>query len=291
MRLVRGGLDDGGWSAVAPAFAQAALAHYADFGHAAIYTFKTGQLVARLGRSAAEPLALCLVRSLIDSSREDLIPEFRHYAAALSDWRSNDDAKPTGDDFFGLDVKRALDLAANSGGDVEALYSALLHANALNWLHFDLKRQDAVRQPVSQNVTWLSFTHGITFANAVRGLCIDQPALWPQGLLQMACFAGRNARYLDRETNYHAEWAVDDGATFLRGAFERLFDHAAPEPIVSAHLVKVVTAVDREVDHAPSAPYTPILLAALNRFLNSPLKRRHALRTAEQALGFVAAEG
>jgi len=35
----------------------------------------------------------------------------------------------------------------------------------------------------------------------------------------------------------------------------------------------------------------PTLAAALNRFLLSPLKRRHALRSARQALAFVALEG
>lgn len=290
-RLARGGIAEGGWTLVEPALARAALSHYADFGHAAIYTYKTRQLIGLLGESVAEPLALLLVRALIDAWREDLIPEFRHYATALADWQPDGAERPTGNDFFGFGVKPALNLAARSGGDVHALYTALLHANALNWLHFDLKRQDAVRQPVSHNVNWLSFTHGVTFSNAVHALCTAHPALWPQGLLQMACFAGRNVRYIDIERDYAAEWAVEDHAGFLESAFDGLFDHGQPEPIVSAHLVKVVTAVDEEVARDPQAPHAATLLAALNRFLHSPLKRRHALRTAEQALGFVAAEG
>ncbi|MGF1626740.1 MAG: Rieske (2Fe-2S) protein, partial [Alphaproteobacteria bacterium] len=238
VRLARGGLADGGWPLVETALARAALAHYADFGHAAIYTYKTRQLIALLGDAVAEPLTLLLVRSLINAWREDLIPEFRHYATALAEWRSDGPERPRGEDLFGFGVKQALELAARSGGDIPALYAALLHANALNFLHFDVRRQEATRQPVSHNVGWLSFTHGITFANAVRALCTVQRALWPQGLLQMACFAGRHVRFVDIEHDF-AEWQVADGAAFLAATFQRLFDHAQPEPIVSAHLVKL----------------------------------------------------
>jgi hypothetical protein len=41
----------------------------------------------------------------------------------------------------------------------------------------------------------------------------------------------------------------------------------------------------------PQAAWVPTLAAALNRLLHSPLKRRHAARTARQALNFVAQEG
>lgn len=290
VRIARGGLAEGGWAAVEPALARAALAHYADFGHSAIYTYKTRQLVALLGAAVEEPLTLMLVRSIINSWREDLIPEFRPYADALAAWQADGPARPTGDDLFGFGVKSALELAGRAGGDIRGLYSALLHANALNFLHFDQQRQQATRQPVSHNTGWLDFTHGITFANAVRALCEAHPLLWPQGLLQMACFAGRNARFVDIEHDYR-EWFVADPTAFLDATFRRLFDHAQPEPIVAAHLVKLTTAVAEEAALAPDAAYTPVMLAALNRMLDSPMKRHHALRTAEQALGFVVAEG
>jgi hypothetical protein len=35
----------------------------------------------------------------------------------------------------------------------------------------------------------------------------------------------------------------------------------------------------------------PTLLAAVNRFLHEPLRRKHPLRSARQAMDFVAAEG
>jgi hypothetical protein len=41
-------------SSIRPAIGEAALAHYADFGHCAIYTLKAGQLIASLVATSAE---------------------------------------------------------------------------------------------------------------------------------------------------------------------------------------------------------------------------------------------
>ena len=81
----------------------------------------------------------------------------------------------------------------------DAIYQELLLANAINLLSFDISQQDKVQVSVSGNVGWLDFTHGITFANAVRKQCSKYPELWPQGLLQMACFNGRNAGFTNEE--------------------------------------------------------------------------------------------
>jgi hypothetical protein len=84
---------------------------------------------------------------------------------------------------------------------------------------------------------------------------------------------------------------VKDGAAFLDSALKGLLDHGQQEYIVSIHYVKLLSAVKAEVTAAPEAPWVPVLLAALNRFMNAPFKRKHALRTARQAMDFVAAEG
>jgi hypothetical protein len=78
---------------------------------------------------------------------------------------------------------------------------------------------------------------------------------------------------------------------FLDAALKGLLDHGEQEYIVSIHYVKLLTAAKAEIAAAPNAPWAPTLLAALNRFMNGPFKRKHSLRTAHQALGFVAAEG
>ncbi|NNG04536.1 MAG: hypothetical protein HKM95_10605, partial [Inquilinus sp.] len=289
--LARGALAGGlSYAEIEPDLARAALAHYQDFGHSAIYVLKTGELIARLGQGVAEPLLLALVRSLVYARREDLIPEFRAYGPALARWDGSGDRPPNAADFRRLSVTKALDRALASSADIPGLYAALLEATAWQMLNFDLDRQDRTAQPVSQNVSWLDFTHGLTFANAVRELCTHTPALWPAGLLQMACFLGRNAGFVDAGQDVSA-WAVDDAPAFLAAAEARLFDHGQPEYIVSAHLVKVAAAARSELAAAPNAPWAPTLLAAVRRFLESPLKRRHALRTARQALDFTALEG
>ena len=66
-----------------------------------------------------------------------------------------------------------------------------LHAN--NMLAYDMDYQEHTDRSFRDNVGWLDFTHAITFANAVHLECAKFPKLWPQGLLQMACFSGRNA--------------------------------------------------------------------------------------------------
>ena len=289
--LLRGALAEGlGYRELEAPLAEAALAHYQDFGHSAIYVYKTGQLIERLGPAVAEPLLLALVRSLVFATREDLIPEFRKYGEALAAWDGRGERQVGAEDLARLSVPRALALSLEASADPKALYHALLGAAARQFLQFDLSLQERVDNPVSQNVGWLDFTHAVTFANAVRVLCERHPQLWPRGLLQMACFVGRNAGFVDRELDT-ATWRVPDRRAFFAQAFHGLLDHGQAEYIVSAHLVKLLSAVHAEVEAAPAAPWVPDLLAATNRFLHSPLKRKHAARTARQALGFVAAEG
>lgn len=290
VRMLRGALASGlTYHDLEPAFARAALAHYADFGHSAIYVLKTGQLIAALGPAVTEPLLLALTRSIIYSSREDLLPEFRSYAKVLARWDEAGSKPATPDDFFGLSVDKALERTLESGAAPEAAYLALLGANARHLLAFDLPLQGRTKGPISNNVSWLDFTHGITFANAVRHLCGRYPELWPQGLLQMACFAGRNSRFIDRALETES-WRVADPVTFVGQIRENLLDHGQFEYIVSCHQVKLTLAVEDELAAAPGDEIATALSSGLNRFLNSPLKRRHSLRTARQAMAFVAIE-
>ncbi|MDP6706554.1 MAG: Rieske (2Fe-2S) protein [Alphaproteobacteria bacterium] len=288
---VRGALKQGlDFAALERPLTEAALAHFQGFGHAIIYVAKSGELARRLGPELLEPLLLPLVRGLIYSRREDLIPEFRNYRPALDAWDGQGRARVGQEDFQGLSVNRALALAGTASADTGALYHALLGALAWNFLHYDLSMQDRTDNPISRNIGWLDFTHGITFANAVRTQCEKFPELWPQGLLQMACFAGRNAGFLDDGVDETA-WRVDAPLAFLEAGLDGLFDHGEFEHIVACHYLKTTMAAYREVLAAPEAPWASTLAAALNRLLHSPLKRRHATRTARQALTFVAQEG
>lgn len=289
--LIRGALAAGmGWLELEPAFARAALRHYLDFGHGAIYVVKTGELIERLGDDIQEILMLSLTRGLITAWREDLIPEFRDYADIHANWGKDANQSLTPEDFEGLGPDRAMALAATSNQSPQELFDVVFEMSCRSFLRYDhLACQEQIDKPVSHNRTWLSFTHEITFANAARQLASRNPDLWPAALLQICCFFGRNANFLDHSVDM-SEWVVDDPKAFLGDVLESLFDHGRFEYIVSAHLIKTVTAIASEVENTPDAPWVPTLLAALNRFLHAPLKRRYPMRVMTQALSFVAVE-
>ncbi|MGH6962662.1 MAG: Rieske (2Fe-2S) protein, partial [Dongiaceae bacterium] len=228
---VRGALAEGRHFAdLEQAFTAAALSHYADFGHSLIYVVHTRRLIARLGAAVELPLLLALVRSLVYATREEFIPEFRRYAAALEAWPRHR-RKPTGDlPRTGALLDRSIndtlatvvEQAAHT--PVEALYGALLGAGAFNLLRFDARFQAQTDGTIAQNVGWLDFTHAITFANAVRLQCGKFPELWPPALLQMACFVGRNTGFVDRTIDVDA-WRVDDRTAFDAGCIAQILDH------------------------------------------------------------------
>ena len=291
--MLRGGLAAGlEFADFERAFSRAALAHYNDFGHSLIYVTKAGRLIERLGPGVAEPLLLSLARGLVFATREDLIPEYRDYAKTLARWgRAANGADPSHEDWRGLGVNKALSrTVASSAVAPIRLFHALLGANARNLLTFDAEHQDRVRIPVDDNVGWLSFTHGITFANAVRLQCSRFPELWPPALLQMACFSGRNAPYTTDEGDGEA-WLVEDMDAFLETAVERLYDHGAGEFIVSVHLLKTVLAAREELRAEPPPDVADLVVAGLNRFLHARLKRRQVRRSVYQAMKFVAYDG
>jgi nitrite reductase/ring-hydroxylating ferredoxin subunit len=273
-----------------PAFGEAALAHYADFGHSAIYAFKAGQLIDRLGEAVAEPVLLALTRSLVYATREDRLPEFRGYAKALAAWRGQGAEPATAADFVGLSIEAALSRAvASSGRPVREIYDALLGAAAWNLAHFDRAIEQATDNAIADNVGWLDFTHALTFANAARHICADRSALWPRALLQLALFVGRNKAYVAADEDI-ARWRVTDGPGFLARELGGIYDHGIAEPIIACHRVKVLLALEDELEAAPAAPWAAAMLAAVNRYLNTPMKRHHGLRTATQARDFVARE-
>src|SRR5690349_3730337 len=150
---LRGALDGGvARGEIGRALGRAALSHYADFGHSAIYTHKTGQLIERLGRQSALPVMLALVRSLVNATREERLPEFRGYDKARAAWdgAATEPAQPQ--DFIGLSIDEALSRALRSAGrKPREVYDALLGAAAWNLLHFDLAYDDATDNQIADN--------------------------------------------------------------------------------------------------------------------------------------------
>jgi hypothetical protein len=293
--LLRGALAEGWQFAdLDRILTTAALRHYAGFGHSLIYVLHAGQLIERLGPNVEAPLLLALIRSLINASREDLIPEFRRYPLALAAWPRDSVADGNAANparFLGRSVNDTMSATLDAAASTPAanLHRALLGASAMNLLRYDVRYQQRVDNTVAENVGWLDFTHALTFANAVRLQCSKFPELWPQGLLQMACFVGRNNGFVDDRVAVEA-WQPADRESFTRGCVARVMDHGEPDYIHSAHLVKTFLAAEEEIEAVPSEAMQGVIMAAVNRYFSEPWKRKHARRTAHQALDFVALE-
>jgi nitrite reductase/ring-hydroxylating ferredoxin subunit len=289
IRLTRGALATGdAFGAMEHALARAALAHYADFGHSTIYVPKAGVLIRRLGEDIAEPVLLSLVRSMVSAFREELIPEFRAYGDAVETFgtKPNGAAPPT-TDFNRLNANKAVAFTAEHGtAPALDLFRSLLGANATNMLTMDLKHLADLDQPYGSDFGWLDLTHGLTFADAVLDLCGKYPELWPQGLLQMACFSGRNIGHDDPNVDLE-DWRVSDPEAFFQEVEQTLFDHGHDEYIVSVHLVKTAQAVRNLLASQEAGSAGDIALASLNRLLASPVRRKMVRRAARQAMRFV----
>jgi hypothetical protein len=228
---------------------------------------------------------------LVRARREERLPEFRGYAKALAEWDGSGTTPAHASDLIGLSVDGALRRTlASSGRPMRELYDALLGAALFNLLHFDTASEHATHNAIADNVGWLDFTHALTFANACRHICEERPDLWPRAALQLALFIGRNRKYVRRSVD-PAQWNVNDREAFLADAANTLYDHGIPEPIIACHRLKVLIALEDEFRAAPDASWGVAACAAVNRYLNTPMKRHHGLRLAAQALDFVEGEG
>ena len=80
-------------------------------------------------------------------------------------------------------------------------------------------------------------------------------------------------------------------AQFFTDEVENLFDHAKEDYIVSVHLLKTLLAARALVSSGAAGASAHWVLAATNRFLHEPFKRKHVRRTMKQALAFVERDG
>jgi nitrite reductase/ring-hydroxylating ferredoxin subunit len=290
--LLRGALTAGRTVAeLLPTLVTAALAHYADFGHSLIYAVKTAQLVERLGHGTAEPLLLMLARSLVYATREDLLPEFRDFHARVANWGDvHEPCAPLDSAALRRTTPKSAMAAVSAWAahhPPEAIFAVLVESAAWTLLHVDERLLVSVEAKLADNISWLDFTHMLTFAEAADTAVHLRPALWPAVLLQLACFIGRNAGYVDASLDARS-YAVADIASFISERRNALFDHGRSRFIISVHLVKTLLAASSLMTALPVQ--APLLAASLNRFLTAPMKGRHVLRTARQMWDMVEQE-
>ena len=259
------------------------------------------------------PVLLAWLRMLVYATREDLLPDFRHYAGTLAQWP---DARAAGtltpaliderekglpgpqldvSPFVGRSVRDTLDAAVTAAVHASPLelHHALMQAAALHLLRLDIHVEQRTDNPVADNVGWLDFSHALTFGHAVRLQCTRQPERWPQGLLQMAMFVGRNTPYLvadDPVMPALRRWAVADPEVFDAQCVATLLDHGLALYIFPAHLLKTWAAVRDEIALGVPEAVAQAMRAAVARLFAARFKQRHVLRTAQQAVSFVARE-
>ena len=273
-----------------PTLASCALAHYADFGHSLIYVMKTAELVERLGERVETPLLGLLVRSLCYATREDLVPQFRDYAINRKRWpvsqrELSSELPPR---LINVSLAEALERTTSwaTAFRPEAILRSLVDSAAGVLLSVDEAALRTTRGSLVKNVSWLDFTHAITFADAGAQVSREMPDLWPDVLLQLACFIGRSHGFTAASVDLDSV-SRSDAPTIFAGLRAELFDHGRERFIMSVHLVKTLFAAERLV-HREFAE-APLLARALERYFHSPAKGRHVIRTARQMLA-VAAE-
>ncbi len=266
-----------------------ALEHYNDFGHSLIYVEKASEISEALkDKEVDKALVLSLVRSLCYSTKEDLLPEFKKYAETVKTLEANrfghDDVSKSISEKLNVNGVYGWLLEQSRHAKVDSLYNELLLSNAKNFLWFDLKYQEATSNPVTQNVGWLDFTHAITFSNAVRRTCTKYPDLWSKGLVQMASFSGRNSSHVGNIAL--EDWKILK-SEFIEKSYAHILDHGLGLPIFSAHILKTTIASLEEVDYLGECEVSDYLLAAMNRFISSPLKQKHIRRISHQGINLV----
>jgi len=166
-----------------------------------------------------------------------------------------------------------------------SLYEFILKEAGRSLLFFDEDLKNKTDNPVINNVGWLDFTHGLTFANAVRNTCEKYPHLWRAGLLQILCFIGRNKKF--RKKQEWNNWKAYNDEDLRQELKEKLLDHGQALPIFSSHLTKTFVSIFQEAEFCQSRDNREVLLAALNKYFNSKVKPKHVLRNITQSVKLV----
>lgn len=291
--IINGAIKDGmSYDDLEGTLAEAALFHYNSFGHALIYVYKAGTLANIFKDPKIDSCLLKVVtRNIITSTREDNIPEFKCYKDSLKKLQNlkmgNKTSSPSLDGIRNKKVNGALEWTIQKAKihNFESLFRALLLLNAKNMTTYNTDYQEAYNKSIAHNVGWLDFTHGLTFSNAVHVMCKRYPSLWPMGILQMACFYGRNIYYTDSTIDENL-FQVEDHNKFKKYTLNKILDHGTRSPIYSAHYLKTSFAIFEEGDKLNQTE-REILYRPLKRFLEFPLKTKHIRRVARQTIQLI----
>lgn len=271
--------------------------HHLGYGHGAIYTQKAFELIDRIGWRVAPQILPQLARSLMLMTREDTLPYMRKAQRVIDQVdlsglatieRTNLTVDPAlaGQLLESADAPMVEAMAAvTDGHGIEGLIDAVSLASAHRLLRYD--EHDERESDSSFN--WLSITHALTHARAVRWAWQSYPgpdtarqALYAAWLLFDSGRAERRGASIleadvprsDPNRNL-TEWADD--------LQHKSLNDAAGSFIVMAHLVKTTQAALEESQALGSS----VPLQAAERFVHGHRRERFVGRAVAESLSFV----
>ncbi len=304
-----------------PQFIDAVSRHHLNYGHGAIYTQKSFELLDRVGWDRAPRLLPWLTFSITYGTREDTLPYMRK-AMRLIDkidvdaMAASSDRQITGWIDENCELRRTLLNSPEAA--IEAAYDAVLEgagvAGLLDTVTLAVSERLLRYDPLndfdnSLEFGWLDITHGLTYARAARWAWDHHPSPATARLALFTAFlahdTGRAERWgVEAMDSFDIEpvsgdleaavlaGEVDNAVAFALGgdptdageALVRssLADRAASF-IVVAHVVKLSQAAREEALSTGSS----LPLAAAARFAAAPRLERFVARNAAQALEFV----
>jgi len=333
--LLRGALALG-WQRdlVEPWFLRACSRHWIGFGHGLIYVTKTFDLLDAAGWQHANDLLPSLLRSLGSMTREDQVPEWLWFRRRLDELgpglaslhTTQKQGKADLSELLAtlLDGRReaafdGITDALRQGTQPQRIVDCLVIAASERILRFD-EQIDA--DPTIQN-GWLTVTHGLTYAHAVRCALNRLPESAMLSLLYFAARIINATQRLDRpkEERFRlhpdeslgtsledcdqataagrpqealsvvANWLEQGGdISALRSwALDLALSDKLTRPLVVGHLIKTTCAAFTEHEHLQMAGSEHALLPiqAVLRLAASPIRERHVARLTHEALRFV----
>jgi len=302
-------------------FVETVSRHHLSYGHGAIYTQKSFELLERVGWHRAPELLPWLTKALTYATRADQLPYMRKATRAIAEvdlhaLAAASDRAQTGWHDDGERLHRAI--LDSPDAPIETAATAVLAGAGVPGL------LDAVTLAVSERLLrydastdfdhdidfgWLDITHGLTYARAARWVWDHHPSPAAAKLALFTVFLAHDTGRAERWAGGAAAWSppspvpgdvaaaildrsIDDAvAHALAGDIEQVgealvrasLDDRSGSFIVAAHVVKLSQAAREEAQTIGSS----LPLAAAARFAAAPRLERFVARNAVEALEFV----
>ncbi|MDJ0771079.1 MAG: Rieske 2Fe-2S domain-containing protein [Ilumatobacter sp.] len=284
-----------------PWFTEVVADHHLSYGHGAIYTQKAFQLLDRLGWGRADTVLPHLLPTLVYGTREDKLPYMKLFhrgvaeldlaalaAAAIepvTGWADDGRLRSAllGDDR--TEAASAAGAALASGAGLEGVLDAVTEAVSERMLRYD----HAGEFDFHDDFGWLSITHGMTYANAVRWHVRRAPEITPDLVrlvlwtVFLANWTGRHEWHTGVGEREEIEPRSTDLVEYGRSLQHEALLDGTTAFIVHAHAVKTSVAATEEAVRLDSA----VPLDAVARFMAAPKLERFVAATVARSIDFL----